>query len=442
MNPYSLAIVYLLFLSTTLNAQQIDPEWDFKGKYLVAISDADMLASAYENGKLGPRYGKDKLSVIPLDVKPAAYQAYTIEATNSVAGPPSVVDVTPDGKYAYVIETFGPRPGKSDEETFADFNLGNTLSVFNLNNPQQPTKLQEIKIEDRPLSVNVNKDGSLLAISYYPKGGNAHPMSIHRIREDGKVEGNFTPTIPNWNPEDELVDIVWHPHKNMVSFLNQTKSTVQFLMVHDHGDDIKLVPWGNIVNIGKYPMIGRFSKDGNHFLANNLYWGEDVYNRWTEAPNGTIVNIALNHLQKEGKPVHSLTAQVMVGPSPEGFAVSNDGRYIAAVNMERSWLPYEDDRQTWHSSITLIERDPEKGAMQVMNTIPYYAVLPEMAVFDASGKYLAVVAFDQFDHSNPGGALDFFKIVKDPLDKGKETLVQTRYSVPLQHGSHDLILVE
>ena len=424
-------------------AQQSAPDWDFQGKYLIAISDADMLASAYENGKLGPRYGEDQLAVIPLNTTPDKYQAYTVGATNSVAGPPSIVDVTPDGSFAYVIETFSPRPGESDAETFADLKLGNTLSVINLTNPEKPINIQEVKIEDRPLSVNVNQEGSLLAISYHSLEGNAKsPISIHRIKKDGTVEGNFTPTIEGWDNTNDLVDLVWHPLQNILALLNQHKNTVQFVRVNTSDGDIALEKWGNTVSIGKYPMIGRFSEDGEHFLANNLYWGSDVFNTWTEAPNGTVVNIALNHMQQDGQPVHSLTSQVMVGPSPEGFAISKDGRYVAAVNMERSWLPYDDERQTWHSSITLIERDPETGAMNVMNTIPYYAVLPEMAVFDASSNYLAVVAFDHYDHSKSGGALDFFKIVNDPLNKERKTLVQTRYSVPLQHGSHDLILVD
>lgn len=441
-NNYIILAVFLSIGFQSL-AQQKAPDWNFKGKYLIAISDADMLASAYENGKLGPRYGKDQLSVIPLSTEPSKYKAYTVEATNSVAGPPSVVDASPDGKYVYVIETFSQRPGKSDLETFADLKSGNTLSVFDLTNPQRPFKIQEVKIEDQPLSVNINKDGTYLAISYQPKNGTSKsPISIHRLNNDGRVDGKFTPQIPRWDKEDVLIDIVWHPLDNILSILNQTKNTVQFLRVIDNGRDIDFTRWGNIVNVGKYPMIGRFTKDGKHFLANNLYWGKDVFNSWTEAPKGTIVNITLNHFRKNGEPIHSLTSQVMVGSSPEGFAVSNDGKYVASINMERSWLPYEDERQTWYSSITLVERNPETGAMNEVNTIPYYAVLPEMAVFDTSSKYLAVVAFDHYDHNKPGGALDFFKIVKDPLDNAKETLVQTNYKVPLQHGSHDLILID
>ena len=42
------------------------------------------------------------------------------KASNSVAGPPTAVAVTPDGRYALVVETFKPRPpGDAQTQTFA-----------------------------------------------------------------------------------------------------------------------------------------------------------------------------------------------------------------------------------------------------------------------------------------------------------------------------------
>ncbi|NER00781.1 MAG: hypothetical protein F6K30_29480, partial [Cyanothece sp. SIO2G6] len=98
---------------------------DFQGRYLVSISDADMLASAYVNGLLGPREGRDTLSVIPLGGHVRDLQAYEVEASNSVAGPPVAVVVTPDGRYAFVIETWGQRPeGAEAEQVFGDLSHG------------------------------------------------------------------------------------------------------------------------------------------------------------------------------------------------------------------------------------------------------------------------------------------------------------------------------
>jgi len=438
----SFFITSLFFFVTNLYSQQTPPKWGFKGNYFIAVSDADMLPSAYENGQLGPIYGKDEIAVIPLNTQPTNYKKIGINVSNSVAGPPSVIDVTPDGRYAFIIETLSPRPGKSDKEIFSDLKLGNTLTVLDLTEPKKPKKIEIIEIPKRPLSININYDGTLLAISYHPSpNGNQKPISIHRIH-NGKLIKNYFPKIPHWSKDDKLTDVLWHPRENIISLINNTKGTVQFVKVTDIENKVNLEQWGNIVSVGKFPFIGRFTKDGKHFLTNNLFWGSDVFGTWTEAPRGTIVNITLNHFQQGEKPVHSLTSQVLVGVSPEGFAVSPNGEYVATMNMERSWLPYSDKRQTWFSSITLIKRDPATGSMRHLSTVPYYAILPEMAVFDSSSNYLAVISSDQYDHSLSGGALDFFKIVKDPLDNQRETIVQTRYSVPLQHGAHDLILID
>lgn len=86
--------------------------FNFKGKLLIAVSDADMVGSAYADGKLGTNIGHDVLSVIRLDKRPAEMRATTIEVSNSVTGPPLSVEVTPDRKYAIVIETRGAPPEK------------------------------------------------------------------------------------------------------------------------------------------------------------------------------------------------------------------------------------------------------------------------------------------------------------------------------------------
>ena len=55
----------VVLIPLILVGQNRTQKMDFQGKYLVAISDADMLSSVYVDGRLGPREGKDALSVIP-----------------------------------------------------------------------------------------------------------------------------------------------------------------------------------------------------------------------------------------------------------------------------------------------------------------------------------------------------------------------------------------
>lgn len=130
----------------------------------------------------------------------------------------------------------------------------------------------------------------------------------------------------------------------------------------------------------------------------------------------------------------------MTGVSPEGVAISPNGRFVVTTNLERSYLPYDDDRITWFSSLSLIGLDPDTGQLRHMGDYPYDGILTEAATFDASSQYIAVANYDHFDDRIQGGSIDFWRIAADPLDP-QPMLVQTRYSIPVTRGAHSMVLV-
>ena len=91
--------------------QQARPDLAFKGRYLVVASDTDMLPSAYADGVLGSDVGRDELSVIQLHQPQGEMTTATVPVSNSVIGPPSSIALTPDGRYAAVVETRGAADG-------------------------------------------------------------------------------------------------------------------------------------------------------------------------------------------------------------------------------------------------------------------------------------------------------------------------------------------
>jgi hypothetical protein len=66
----------------------------FQSRAIVTISDADMLASAYVNGQLGPRSGQDVLTVTRVAPDLSRFDSVSVPVSNSVAGPPTAVAVT------------------------------------------------------------------------------------------------------------------------------------------------------------------------------------------------------------------------------------------------------------------------------------------------------------------------------------------------------------
>lgn len=223
--------------------------------------------------------------------------------------------------------------------------------------------------------------------------------------------------------------------------MNENAAEVGFVRVVPQGNEFELQPWGNVVQIEKAPYMARFTPDGRHLIVNNLYWGPDVEGRWSEAPHGSVVSIRLEAgTQPDGSPRHALVSRAMTGVSPEGLAISPNGRYVVTTNLERSYLPYDDDRITWFSSLSLMTLDPQTGQLNHVADYPYDGILPEAAAFDASSQYLAVVNYDHFDDQVEGGSIDFWRIASDPLNPHPH-LVQTRYSVPVTRGAHSMVLL-
>ena len=419
-------------------------DWDrhgrmnFEGRYIVSASDADMVASAYVDGDLGPRDGRDALSIIPLDGDPRDWQAHEVFASNSVAGPPAVVDITPDGRYAFVIETWTPRPDSDDPHTFADLTFGSRLSVFDLADPSAPTLVQEVETPIRPDAVRVSSDGSIVAVAINPNGaGSETPLALYPFA-DGRLGEPALPEIPGWDPEaDRLMDVDWHPTEPVVALLNETRADLRFARI---AEDLSVEVFGNVVEVERAPFRVEFTPDGRHAVANGLYWGPDIDGRWIEAPRGTVLTVRMN-AEVDGDTVrHALVSRVITGVSPEGLAVSPDGRWVVTTNLERSYLPYDDPRITWFSSLTLAALDQETGQLTHIGDFNYDGILPEAAVFDNSGSYLAIANYDHFDDRRLGSSIDFWRIQADPLDLSNVQLIRTEHSVPVSRGAHSMVI--
>lgn len=410
---------------------------NFEGRYLVSVSDADMVASAYVDGQLGPIEGQDQLSLISLAGDPRDWSAVEVPATNSVAGPPASIDLSPDGRFAFVIETWTQRPGHAVDETFSDLAFGSLLQVFDLSNPDAPVKVSETEIPLRPDAIRVNSDGSLIAVTFHGSGGGAKaPLAIFPF-ENGSLGVPSFPQIEGWPTDGRMIDIDWHPVENVLAILDETHATLRFAEVNE---DRTISVFGNVVDIEKAPFRAEFTPDGRHIVVNALYWGADIAGRWIEAPRGSVLTVRMSAEINGGISRHAMVSTVKTGVSPEGLAVSPDGQWVVTTNLERSYLPYGDGRITWFSSLTLAHLDQATGRLEKVGDFAYDGILPEAAAFDNSSKFLAVATYDHFDDFRAGGSIDFWRIETDPLDVRTTHLVKTDHSVSVTRGVHSLVI--
>ncbi|MEO1200193.1 MAG: hypothetical protein AAFX39_13325 [Pseudomonadota bacterium] len=438
------ALILALFCASPATAIAQDASdrhgrMDFQGRYIVSTSDADMVASAYVDGDLGPREGRDAISIIPLDGDPRDWQAYEAFASNSVAGPPNAVAISPNGQFAVVIETLTPRPDTDAPHSFSDLRHGNLAAVFDLSDPTNPTQVQQVETLERPIAVSFNAAGDIVAITYHPAGaGTDTPLALYRFA-DGRLGERATPEIDGWPAGEQLIDVAFHPEENVLAILDTSGgATLRFAAV---SDDLGVEVFGNVVDIDRAPYRVLWTPDGRHVVVNALYWGPDIAGTWIEAPRGSVLTVRMNaETRDDGSMRHAFVSRVVTGVSPEGLAVSPDGRWIATTNLERSYLPYDDARITWFSSITLARLDQETGQLTEVGTFNYDGILPEAAVFDNTGSYLAVANYDHFDDRREGSSIDFWRIQADPLDLSNVQLIRTEHSVPVSRGAHSMVI--
>lgn len=398
------------------------------GRALVSIHDGDMVASAYVNGQLGAPETPDALTVLSL----ADMSVAQIEVSNSVAGAPTAVAVTPDGRFAVVSESFGPRA--EGGTSFGDLTAGGALTLVDISDLAAPMMVGEVNVGARPDGLSISPDGNLVAVALHQSDGRGIafvPLS------DGMLGEVSHASLPVMDPSQRVSHVEWHPTDDIVAIHMVDQAVIHFARVTRDGDAVTLEQHGNSVLTSKYPFMGRFSPDGAFYLTSNLYWGPDIAGIWTEAPEGDVTTIRLGAASGDDAPRHVIVDRAMTARSPEGIAISPDGEWAVTTNLEVSYAPADDPRHTPYSSLTLIDLDPETGLVETVGTYAYDGILPEAAAFDASGRYVMVVNYDQLEGGPDGGSIDVWRLVEGDRPK----LVQTRTSIPVPHGPHSTTLV-
>ncbi len=431
---WTLFIVLFLTSPTITNSQTLPTRtnFNFKGRYIVAVSDADMIASAYLDGHLGPVEGQDALSVISLNKPVGQLKAVAIEASNSVTGPPSSVAVSPDGRYAVVIETRGSRPTGKLDPRLGDLPPGKLISVIDLADADHPKLIGRLDGPERPLSVQFTNDGSLVAITYRPQDTNRSPLAIYRF-DQGKLLDLSLPDIPGHSGGDVLNGLTFHPSRNELVLLNATKSTLSFFKFSYQGNAFRLTPWGNAVAVDPEPFKAQFTPNGRFVIVNAMYPG-------SVQGSVTAVGFAVE-ITGDGSPKHQIVSRALAGVLPEGLTMSPDGNWVVTTNLEQSTQPLASAQQGFYASLTLLHLDTESGFLERVGDYSFDGILPESVVFDNSGRYLAVATFDHYDGRKPGGSIDFWRLTGDYFNPKRIELVKTGYSIPVTRGVHSMVIV-
>jgi sugar lactone lactonase YvrE len=199
---------------------------------------------------------------------------------------------------------------------------------------------------------------------------------------------------------------------------------------------LTLRPWGNIVEVGPDPFVGRFTPDGRFYLTSD--WGRDfsattLEGRIPTTPSGISVVRVADPAAREGAIHHRRVAGATTDLSAEGLAISPDGRLVATVNMRTTAFPSDSPRFRRDASVTLLTLDAASGAINKIGDYPFEGALPEGGTFDLTGDHFMATVFQGHTgaSSDAGAGLEVFRVVKN------ETPSLERIGrIALPHGVH------
>jgi DNA-binding beta-propeller fold protein YncE len=247
----------------------------------------------------------DSLVVLDASRFPPAVKGTVEGLEHSVQGPPQAVAVTPDGGLAIVAA-----PTKYDyvakKEVFDNF-----LQVVDLETTP-PKLIGKVDVGAHPNGLSINRDGTLLLAA-------AHDGAVKVLAIEGK---NL-----------KLLDSVKVGEKRMsgIAFTHDGRAAIVALRDENGAavlavDGLKVTLTKERISTGVNPYAIDVSSDGQWAVIGNTGVGRTV----DDADVVTLVDVS--------KRPFRAVQQISVPATPEGVAISPDGRWIAVSSMAGSNL--------------------------------------------------------------------------------------------------------
>ncbi len=431
-------------------ARQID------ARAIVAISDGDFRASTYRDSKLSAASGdfRDVLTVLQPGGPSQVASRAELPVTNSVTGPPEVMAVSPDGRFAYVVERLGPRtPGAAVTRDLAP---GRRVSAIDLCDPAAPRLAASIEADPMLESVRVSPDGRFLVmtanspdsalVQIVPTNGGALG-AVQSFALADLLGAAMTPQAGKPRGGIDATYAEWHPSGRFIAVNLNTRNQIAFFEVQPAADGrMALAPWGAPVTVGSDPFVGRFTPDGGHYVSSD--WGRDFTAKdlagRLPAKASQLSLIKLASTSESNAPrsgaSHAVVATVPSDRSAEGLAISRDGRHIATINMRETALATDHPRYTKEASISYFSFDAARSRLTKVGDYPFEGVLPEGGTFDASGKHFLATVFEYAGNegagTGAGGGIEVWRVG----ESGKPGLTHVG-RIPMPHGVHHVEIV-
>ena len=419
MKKRTINLLFLLafFTHSTSFAQKLP--FNFSAKGILALSDADMAASAYIDGDLkGDANEVDQFSAIKWQNSASDFVVKSLNIPNSVTNLPKGLEISHDGKTAFVASTRGslPRNIPQVKNVLTDLPALSKIYAVDISDLSNPRLLDSIDVGRIPLSIDMRTNGDMLAI--VTELANNEIVLVewknNRFASVNKYPSGFT-------GKARVTDCEWDPTGKYLAVTLEETNQVALYYIRIFQKGMAFKQYGEPVTVGKTPGLGHWTPDGRFYLVceSNL-----------NSPNNSNI-YAISFDMDEGKN-HRLVSTAKVGLHGEGFAISPDGQYIVVANIRESYRPINDPKFTAFSSLSLLTLNTE-GVLKTIGEYELSGIFPQSVDFDAQSSMLAVTVFDYPDlNTKSKGGIEFWQ-----LEKGEKlALKSTGFKISMPRGTH------
>src|SRR5450432_2845419 len=277
-------------------------------------------------------------SLVVLDASrfpPVVKATVDVGLEHTVQGPPQAVAITPDGKLAIVAA-----PTRYDYAAKKEL-FDNFVQVVDIE-ASPPKLVGNVDVGGHPNGLSINRDGTLLLAA-------AHDGTVKVLSISGKTV--------------KMVDQVKVGDKRLsgISFTADGKAAIVALRDENGAavlsvDGTTVKNTGEKISTGVNPYAVDISSDGQWAIIGNTGTGRAV----ADADVVTLVNVS--------KRPFRAVQQISVPATPEGVAISPDGKWIAVSSMVGSGLLATDaDRQKLGKVVLYAIKD---GVATLVNELP------------------------------------------------------------------------
>lgn len=375
------------------------------GRYLVALSDGDMVNTTVADGLLmGPSpttatIQPDTISVVrlplpsPSPTTPATADIMQEQVSNSSLGPPRLLAIDHTNDRALVLATRGHAP--TGAGLITDLPHAGLVTLIDL---ASATTIAELDLGAGANSITLHPDLDLAVVARTTSS--SHEIDILRIDPDNiALVGRLPITDVPASPNNALASAAFSPDGQSLALTFLGADVVVFYQVLREGSTVGLGRWGAPVTVPNFPYMGAWSPDSRAFYVASTLWGDALNRALASAPEGLVTTIRLaGSISPDAQ--HEALPPVQVGIGPEGLAVHPSGAFIVTGNMKRSFLFPHDPGYTRGGSLSVLRVDAQTNQLTPVGEHACGAG-PQGLAFDSAGSSLLATDF-------PAGAVQIW----------------------------------